>query len=207
MTGKRVQVRRDEQGQGAIMLVAVTLVLVVAVFLLLRTATLASEIDGKATSIAKTGRGINSATDAILQLAQTNELGTSILETSKPLVPTLAKVVEVAASIDGLAGSINGTAVAVNGTAKGINATASGIQSTLQPVVRSINDGVATINGQADNAIRDVRNIKNDLVAVLSQVGTGGAGGHTNAGGKTISGHANSIDCSTAILNSQGCER
>ena len=159
------KVVRDERGQGAIVLVAVTVVLVVAVGLLLRTATLASEIDGKAENIAKTGRGINTATDAILQLAQTNELGTSILETSKPLVPTLDKIVNVAKSIDGLATSITGTAVDVNGTAKGINSTASGIQS----VARSINDGVATINRNVDTLIGLARAVKADTGNIVGQ--------------------------------------
>ena len=165
MTPKRVRVRRDEKGQGAVMLVAVTLVLVVAVALLIRTTTLASEIDGKATSIAKTGRGINSATDAILQLAQTNQLGTSILETSKPLVPTLDKVVAVAKSIDGLAASINGTAVDVNGTAKGINGTASSILTTAQ----SINNGVETINRNVDVLTGLAKAVKADTATIVGQ--------------------------------------
>lgn len=154
---------RDERGQGAIMLVAVTLVLVVAVALLLRTATLAANIDGKATNIARTGRGINTATDAILQLAQTNQLGTSILETSKPLVPTLDKVVAVAKSIDGLATSINGTAVDVNGTAKGINGTATRIQGTA----RSINTGVETINRNVDTLIGLAKAVKADTANIV----------------------------------------
>lgn len=165
MTAKRVQVRADERGQGAIMLVAVTLVLVVAVALLIRTTTLASEIDGKATNIAKTGRGINTATDAILQLAQTNQLGTSILETSKPLVPTLDKVVNVAKSIDGLAGSINNTALEVNGTAKGINGTASGIITTAQ----SINNGVETINRNVDTLLGLAKAVKGDTNTIVGQ--------------------------------------
>ncbi|MCA1684000.1 MAG: hypothetical protein LC708_02585 [Actinobacteria bacterium] len=144
---------------------AVTLVLVVAVALLLRTATLASDIDGKAENIAKTGRGINTATDAILQLAQTNQLGTSILETSKPLVPTLDKVVAVAKSIDGLATSITGTAVDVNGTAKGINGTASGIQT----VARSINTGVETINRNVDTLIGLAKAVKADTANIVGQ--------------------------------------
>lgn len=154
-----------ERGQGAIMLVVVALVLVVAVALLLRTATLASEIDSKAANIAKTGRGINTATDAILQLAQTNQLGTSILETSKPLVPTLDKVVKVAQSIDGLATSITGTAVDVNGTAKGINGTAAGILTTA----RSINQGVETINRNVDITIGLARAVKADTASIVTQ--------------------------------------
>ncbi len=165
MTPKAV---RDERGQGAIMLVAVTLVLVVAVALLLRTATLASEIEGRATNIAKTGRGINTATDAILQLAQTNQLGSSIVETSKPLAPNLDKIVNVAQSIDGLVKSITGTALDVNGTIKGINSTASGIQSTA----RSINDGVAQINRNVDTTINLARAVKADTASIIGQAGT-----------------------------------
>ena len=156
---------RDERGQGAILLVAVTLVLVVAVALLLRTATLASKIDGKAENIAKTGRGINTATDAILQLAQTNQLGTSILETSKPLVPNLDQIVNVAKSIDGLASSITGTAVDVNGTIKGINGSAAGILTTA----RSINDGVAQINRNVDTTINLARAVKADTASIIGQ--------------------------------------
>jgi uncharacterized protein YoxC len=156
---------RDERGQGAIMLVAVTLVLVVAVALLIRTTTLASAIDSKAENIARTGRGINTATDAILQLAQTNQLGTSILETSKPLVPTLDQIVGVAASIDGLATSITATAVDVNGTAKGINGTATRIQATA----RSINTGVETINRNVDVLIGLARAVKTDTANIVGQ--------------------------------------
>ena len=159
---------RDERGQGAIMLVAVTLVLVVAVALLIRTTTLASEIDGKAENIARTGRGINTATDAILQLAQTNQLGTSILETSKPLVPNLDQIVNVAKSIDGLATSITGTALDVNGTAKGINSTATRIQGTA----RSINSGVETINRNIDVLIGLARAVKADTAAIVNEANT-----------------------------------
>ena len=160
---------RDERGQGAITLVVVAIVLVVAVALLIRTATLAQDIDGKAESIARTGRGINTATDAILQLAQTNQLGTSILETSKPLVPNLDKIVNVARSIDGLATSITATALDVNGTAKGINGTAAGILVTA----RSINDGVAQINRNVDTLIELARKVKADTGGIVGQSGLG----------------------------------
>lgn len=159
------RVRRDERGQGAVMLVAVTLVLVVAVALLIRTTTLASQIDGKADSIAETGRGINVATDAILQLDQTNALGLSILETSKPLVPTLDQVVAVAKSIDGLATSINGTAVDVNNTARGIQSTATGIVSVGQ----SINNGVETINRNVDVLTGLAKAVKGDTATIVGQ--------------------------------------
>lgn len=156
---------RDERGQGAVVLVVVVLVVVAAVIMLIRTNQLAASIQSKTGSIAESGRGINTATDAILQLKTTNELGKSILATSQPLTGQLAKVVELAKSIDGTATSINNTAVTVNGTANGINSTASGILA----VGKSINDGVAQINRNVDTAIELGRKIKADTNNILNE--------------------------------------
>ncbi|MCA1683999.1 MAG: hypothetical protein LC708_02580, partial [Actinobacteria bacterium] len=130
-----------------------------------------------------------------------------ILTAAQPLSAQAGEILTTARSIDGTVSGILGNATSINGTVKGIR----GNLGALQPVVRSINDGVAAINGRADRAVELVRGIKIDLDNVLAEVGGGGAGGHTGAGGKTISGHANSIDCSTAVnlplVGSQGCER
>lgn len=162
---KRWKPVRDERGQGAVVLVVVILVVVAAVIMLIRTNQLASSIHSKTGAIAETGRGINTATDAILQLKTTNDLGKSILATSQPLTGQLAKVVDLAKSIDGTATSINNTAVTVNGTAKGINGTAATILSTG----KSINDGVAQINRNVDTAIEIARKIKADTTNILNE--------------------------------------
>ena len=156
---------RDERGQGAVVLVVVILVVVAAVFMLIRTNQLAASIHAKTGAIAETGRGINTATDAILQLRTTNELGKSILETSKPLAGQVGKIVEIAKSIDGLATSINNTAVTVNGTSKSINSTA----ATILTTGKNINDGVATINRNVDTAIDLGRKIKADTGNILNE--------------------------------------
>lgn len=156
---------RDERGQGAVVLVVVIAVVVAAVVMLIRTNQLAASIQAKTGAIAETGRGINTATDAILQLKTTNELGKSILATSQPLTGGLAKIVDLAKSIDNTATSINSTAVTVNATAKGINATAATILSTGQ----NINNGVATINRNVDTAIEIARKIKDDTDNNLNQ--------------------------------------
>lgn len=162
---KRWKPVTDERGQGAVVLVVVIAVVVAAVIMLIRTNQLASNIHSKTGAIAESGRGINTATDAILQLKTTNELGKSILATSQPLTGQLAKVVDLAKSIDGLATSINNTAVTVNGTAKGINSTAGTILGTAQ----RINDGVATINRNVDTAIDLGRKIHSDTTNILTQ--------------------------------------
>ena len=156
---------RDERGQGVVTLVIVAVVLVVAVGLLIRTATLAGNVRAKTQRIAETGRGIGQATDAIIQLDQTNQLGKSILETSKPLVPSLNETVNIAKSIDGLATSINATALDIGSTIGGINTTASSILTVAQ----SINRGVEQINRNVDVTIDLARRVKGDTGNILGQ--------------------------------------
>ncbi|HEX2718582.1 MAG TPA: hypothetical protein VHM67_12950, partial [Gemmatimonadaceae bacterium] len=169
-----------------------------AVIQLTRTTVAAQQIDDRVDTIVNDVGDIDEDLVNVPKLDETNRIAKQIRAAAAPLSAQAGEILATAKSIDGTVSSILGNAGSINGTVHGIR----GNLSTLAPVVRSINDGVATINGQADNVIRDVRNIKIDLDNVLAQVGGGGTGGHTNANGKTISGHANSIDCSVAILNS-----
>jgi hypothetical protein len=174
-----------------------------AVIQLTRTTLAAEQIDDRVDTIVSDVGSIDEDLVNVPKLDETNRIAKQIRAAAAPLSAQANEILVAARSIDGTVSAILGNAGSINGTVKGIR----GNLSTLAPVVRSINDGVATINGQADNVIRDVKNIKIDLANVLTHVGGGGTGGHNGAGGKTISGHANSIDCSLAILNSQGCER
>lgn len=174
-----------------------------AVIQLTRTTLAAEQIDDRVETIVSDVGSIDEDLVNVPKLDETNRIAKQIRAAAAPLSAQADEILVTARSIDATVSGILANAGSINGTVRGIR----GNLSTLQPVVRSINDGVETINGQADNVIRDVRNIKTDLANVLTHVGGGGTGGHNNAGGKTISGHANSIDCSIAILNSQGCER
>jgi len=160
---KRVVENRSEAGQATGTLIVVVIVVAIAVVLLTRTALTAVSINDKAESIAQTGRGINASTDAILQLDKTNQLGASILETSKPLVGQLDRVVAVARSIDGLATSITGHAVSINNEIRGINGQTTAILATAQ----SINRGVEQIDRNVDTTIDLARDIKLTLDDVL----------------------------------------
>jgi uncharacterized protein YoxC len=177
---------RDESGQvasNALLLVVVLAVLVIAVVLLQRTASTAEAIDKKAQTISRTGRGINDNTDSILQLSKTNQLGSSILTSAKPLEGQLGQVVDLANSINGLASSINSSAGAIDGTAKtinssagAINGTANGINTTaasILTVANSIKSGVAMINTNLNATIGVAQQIKGDTGAI---VGGGGSG-------------------------------
>ena len=174
-----------------------------AVIQLTRTTLAAQQIDDRVEVITSDVGEIDEELVNVPKLDETSRMAKEILAAAAPLSGQANEILVTARSIDGTVSSILGNATSINGTVKGIR----GNLGTLQPVVRSINDGVATINGQADRAIELVRGIKIDLDNVLAEVGGGGPAGHTGPAGKTISGHANSIDCSTAIINSQGCER
>ncbi len=181
--------RRDETGQAAsngLLLIVVLLVVVIAVVLLQRTASTAESINKKASTIAKTGRGINDNTDSILQLTKTNQLGTSILNSAKPLSDQLNQVVGLANSVNGLATSINGSAGTIDGTAKtinnsagAINGTAGGINSaasSILTVANQIKAGVTMINHNLDATLGVAQQIKSDTGAIVGSGAVTGTG-------------------------------
>jgi methyl-accepting chemotaxis protein len=197
--GRAVSARRSTRvgaGQAGIAAVSnlvtiaiVAVSLVTLVTLLQRTTNTASSIDAKARRIAKTGQGINTATDSVIQLNRTNETAASILATAEPLQGKLDQIVNVAQSIDGHAGSIlgtaktiNGTGAKVNGTAGTINKTAKDINSTagtIHATALAIDGTAGKINGTAKDinsqaaAILDVaKRINNDVAAINQSIDT-----------------------------------
>jgi methyl-accepting chemotaxis protein len=170
-----------------IAIVAVSLVTLVT--LLQRTTQTANSIDAKAKRIAKTGQGINTATDSVIQLNRTNETAASILATAEPLQGQLDQIVKVASSIDGHAGSIlgtakningtgatvNGTAGTINKTAKDINGTAGAIHATalaIDGTAGKINGTAKDINSQAAAILDVAKRINNDVAAINQSIDT-----------------------------------
>lgn len=152
---------RDERGQGVVVLILVVVVVVVAVGFLTRTLLLGRSINDKAEKIAKTGRGINASTDAILQLDQTTGLGRSIKDSTEPLEAKSNVIVGQAASIDGTASSINDSANSINSSVEGIGSAVSSIQSLAKLVDRdaqNINDNVRSVIVTASSLQGDVLN-------------------------------------------------
>lgn len=112
--------------------------------LLARTMRAADRINAKTKNIARTGQGINTATDSVIQLSRTNELTASILGSTQPLAGDLAAMVEQAKALDALSGSldahtgaINGTVARLLATADGMNATAGDINSSTKKIAAS----------------------------------------------------------------------
>ena len=186
MKTQRRGLAADERGQATFSLIIVLVVVAVAALLLQRTASTAESINDKAENIAQTGRGINTATDAVLQLDVTNQRAGSILASAQPLEGQLNEVIRLAESIDGLAttingsaqsingtaGSINGLAGSINGTAGQINNLASGINSDASSILelaRDIDVGVALINRNLDTTIALAQDIQANTSTIVGQ--------------------------------------
>ncbi len=170
-----------------IAIVAVSLVTLVT--LLQRTTETANSIDAKAKRIARTGQGINTATDSVIQLNRTNETAASILTTADPLQGKLDQIVKVAQSIDGHAGSllgpaktitgtgatVTGPAGTINKTAKDINTTAGAIHATalaIDGTAGKINGTAKDINSQAAAILDVAKRINNDVAAINQSIDT-----------------------------------
>jgi methyl-accepting chemotaxis protein len=161
-------------------LVVIAVVIVaglVSVTLLARTTRAANRINAKAERIAKTGQGINIATDSVVQLNRTNQTASSILASAKPLEGKVGQIVTLAQSIDGLATSINGTAGTINatggkinGTAGEINGTAGRINKTAKDIngtARAIAGSAGSINASALKINATAKDINTQAAAIL----------------------------------------
>jgi uncharacterized protein YoxC len=117
--------------------------------LLARTMRATDRINAKVKNIARTGQGINSATDSVIQLSRTNELAGSILGSTQPLAGDLAAMVEQAKALDALSGSLDANTGAINGTVAQLLATANGMSATAGGINASTRKIAATSAGIA----------------------------------------------------------
>jgi methyl-accepting chemotaxis protein len=190
---RSTRVRAGQAGNAVVSnLVTIAIVavsLLTLVTLLQRTTSTADSIDAKAKRISRTGQGINTATDSVIQLNRTNETAASILATAEPLQGKLDEIVRVAQSIDGRAGSIlgtakdingtgakvNGTAGTINKTAKDINGTAGAIHATalaIDGTAGRINGTAKDINAQAAAILDVAKRINSDVGAINQSIDT-----------------------------------
>ncbi|MBW3649619.1 MAG: hypothetical protein KY458_03535 [Actinobacteria bacterium] len=198
--------RRGEEGVVALTLAMTLAFALFAVIQLTRTTLAAQQIDDRVDVIVGEVDPIAEDLTNVPKLDQTDEIAQQILAAAQPLAAQAQEINTIARSIDGTVTKIEGNAISINGTVRGIQ----GNVNTLAPVVRSINDGVAAINGRVDRVIGLVAGIKIDLDNVLAEVGTATPAGHGNPSNETIHGHANSINCQSAVrvgaAPGPGCE-
>ena len=176
---------------NAAVVVVVLVAAGIAAWQLARVMTAAQSINREATDIARAGRGINLATDSVVQLERTNRTARSILASAQPLPPRLGGVIDeaqgirgVAAAIDGSAGKIDTTAGAIDGSAGKIDTTARAIDGTAGRI-----DGTA---GRVDSTAG----------AILGTArGINGVAGRINATAGGILAVAHAIDRDVYLIN------
>lgn len=163
----RTDARARGGGAGLFNVISVVILIVgvvaigITAVLLARTLAAAQSIDNKAQAIAENADNINVATDAVASLSRTNELATSILQSTKPLQSQLNTVAATARDIDDVAKSINETAGNINATAGTIDHTAGTINDTARDIATSL-DTISRTAGTIDNTTGDIAaNVEN----------------------------------------------
>jgi methyl-accepting chemotaxis protein len=165
--------------------------------LLARTMRATDRINAKAKTIARTGQGISSATDSVIQLSRTNELAASILGSTQPLAGDLGAMVEQAKALDALSGSLDASTGAINttlaqllATANGMNATAGDINTSTKKIAASsaelagttqevatstgtLNATAKTINAHLADLLDTTRKLDGDVVEINKRVDIG----------------------------------
>ncbi len=176
---------RHEDGQGIIAVVISIVAFVIAAFLLYQTVAVAVSIRRKADTIEDNAVSINASAASIARLVQTEGTLASILETSKPLVPSLDQIIDVGSTIQGQATSINNSIQAINGSTRGIGSEI----STILGTARTISGDITSINNLLDRTIPTIRDITVELSSIDESLasaetstcnlvlGTGAAGG------------------------------
>jgi uncharacterized protein YoxC len=123
--------------------------------LLARTMRATDRINSKVNTIARTGQGINTATDSVIQLSRTNELAGSILGSTQPLAGDLTAMVEQAKALDALSGSLDANTGAINGTVAQLLATANRMSATAGDINASTRK-IATTSAEIAGATNEV---------------------------------------------------
>ncbi len=114
--------------------------------LLARTMRATDRINAKTKTIARTGQGINSATDSVIQLSRTNELAGSILGSTQPLAGDLAAMVDQAKALDTNTAANNPTGAQLLATANGMSATAGDINASTKKIAATSAEVAGTTN-------------------------------------------------------------
>jgi len=143
--------------------------------LLARTMRATDRINAKAKSIARTGQGINTATDSVVQLSRTNEFAASILASTRPLAGDLSAMVDQARALDSLSGSLDASTGAINATVAGLLGTASGMSATAGEI-NATTKKVAGSAAEVDGTTRQVGDTTGALNTTAKGINTSLAG-------------------------------
>jgi hypothetical protein len=180
----------------------------------------ARKIDRNAASILVTARAINETATTIngnvLAINDTvsaisgnvisingtvNSVGRNVFSINSRVRSVGADVASINRRVTSVRGAVGSRNATDDGSIKASVDSILGTFTTLEPETRSIDAGVAAINGRGDAGIELSSRLKSDFGPILTLVGRvpGDPGLHSTDGPGTIHGHANSIDCSPLI--------
>jgi methyl-accepting chemotaxis protein len=169
----------DRKGSSPLLQVVVLVVVLAATgvtaLLLARTMRATDRINLKAKTIAKTGQGINTATDSVIQLNRTNETASSILESTKPLAGDLSAMVDQAKALDALSGSLDASTGAINATVAQLLSTANGMSATAGDI-NATTKKIASASADVDGTTKKVGDTTNALNGTAKGINTSLAG-------------------------------
>jgi uncharacterized protein YoxC len=169
----------DRKGSQHLLNFVVLLVVIGATtvtgLLLARTMRATDRINLKAKNISRTGQGINTATDSVIQLSRTNELAGSILASTQPLGGDLTAMVEQAKALDALSGSLDASTGAINATVAGLLATANGMSATAGDI-NATTTKVAATAAAVDGTTKEVAGTTNALNTTAKGINAAMAG-------------------------------
>jgi len=160
----------------------------------------AKTINGNVLAINDTVGAINSNVVSINQTV--NSIGGSVFSINGRVSRVGGNVATINRRVTRVLGAVGPAGATDGGSIKASVDSILGTFVALDPETRSIDTGVAAINGRADAGIDLSDQLKSDFTPIRALVGPGllGPAGHSTDGLGAIHGHANSIDCS-ALLN------
>lgn len=162
----------------------------------------AAAINDTVKSINETAKSINRTVSAINGNVESihrsvASIGSSVASIHRTVAEIGSRVTSIHTRVATVFNAVGGT----DATNRSISGSVGRIRRTfvaLDPVTKSIDSGVAAINGRADKGIDGVAGLHADLLPVSVLVGPAGPD-HSSAGVGTIHAHANAIDCSGLI--------
>jgi methyl-accepting chemotaxis protein len=167
--------RRLTSTPGRLSIAVVSIAFLLMLALLYRTQVNAAAIRAETNRIAATGQGINSYTDSIIQLNQTNKLASSILTRVQPIHGALTKIGGLAAEINTSVATANSTAGSIDRSAKSINASAASIRddvTAIRSTTGNINSSLSGVNTNAGRILATAQEVQQGLGVISSNLNT-----------------------------------
>ena len=129
-------------------------IVLVALGLLYRTESNASQVSRETARIASSGRGLNSDTDSIAQLGRTNRIARDIMESLARVNTNLGGIDAATQRIAGKATTINQSTTSIDTSTTSINASEHSIDGSVSNVLSAVGSLNGSLAGVNQNAAR-----------------------------------------------------